>query len=162
MNVEDAARWLLSLDRPQPRQRMLDEFTPEERAAILAAERVVLAASDVEVPHLEAYKGQKTKSQKDELRELRARVGHLEKFLTKQNSSLHTIEGVLRTKQRDSELFDGVSPRVQRYHDMSRRNSAADPSQPDVPLAVSIDRLSPHPPPGDLPTPSPNPHVTLI
>lgn len=35
-----------------------------------------------------------------------ARVGHLESFLTKQSNSLKEIEGVVKTKHREKELFE--------------------------------------------------------
>ena len=39
-------------------------------------------------------------------------MGHLESFLTKQNSSLKVIEGVVKTKHRELELFDEQSRHI--------------------------------------------------
>ena len=62
----------------------------------------------MKVPKLETYKGRTTAagSAQDQLAELRARCAHLENFLTKQNKSIHVLEGVVKTKHRDQALFN--------------------------------------------------------
>ena len=101
----------LSLLPEGDKRRLLDEMDLGLRGATEAAEKLSEAAAAVKVPHLESYKSSSPSSlsgsAKDQLAELRARCAHLESFLTKQNKSIHVLEGVVKTKHRDQAMFSG-------------------------------------------------------
>jgi len=107
LSSEERARKLRVLPE-HDRLRVLDEMDLGLRHATEAAEKLADAAASVKVPKLEAYKGAKghgAGSAQDQLAELRARCAHLENFLTKQNKSIHVLEGVVKTKHRDQAMF---------------------------------------------------------